>query len=1232
MGVLLDEVVPKPDRGPRAKSGKQRKQAAAAAESGVAETETETPATGAERSGRRSGAGRRRKPVVVGVAASAGGLEALGSLITHLPAKSSLSYVVVQHMAPQHRSMLSQLLGRQTKLRVVEISDGMKVESDVIYVTPPNRDLEIHRGKLLLREPHSSLGPKPSVDQFFTSLAEDQGENAIGVILSGTGSDGAHGIRAIKAAGGITIAQDEGTAKYTGMPRSAIDTGCVDFILAPERIGGELDGLSDSVRRPALALDSETTTDQIKRLMLMVKRQFGIDFTNYKSTTITRRLKRRMAAVRVESLDEYLKHVQATPTELEELRNDILISVTSFFRDNEAFTALGGLLPDLLRDKNPGDTVRIWISGAASGEEAYTLAILLHEVLGDAVNSYQFQIFATDVDMDALARARKGVYPEAALQNVERSIMQKYFLTTSGGYQLRKSIRDMIVFAKHDLIQDPPFLRIDLICCRNLLIYFNTGLQQRVINTFHYALNPGRYMFLGKSETVGSASGLFQTVDKTWKIYRRLGEARIMPRDPSGATYQPRPVEPRRVRRDVRDNHMAEVVQTVLMTAYAPPSVVIDGHGQLLHVHGDVTDYLALSQGAPELNVFGLVKKALKNELRSMMVRVQQTRERCAGAATTLPGREGTRQVRIVVQPLQPNNEGLFLVAFEPVDAMPAADAEMSEKVDGSRVRELEQELSATRENLQTVVEELETSNEELQSLNEELQASNEELQSSNEELETTNEELQSTNEELTTVNQELQIKTAELAAVNIDLENVMASIGMPLIVVDDRLRISRFNVNAASLLDLKSDDVGQYITAAPASADIAQLRDRLRSVLIGGGTEEMEARVGARSFWLRILPYNDDRGLTCGAVLVFIDASSMPSAQSSLIDFRQFESFAGSLGESFWCVDLNEKVFKYLSRDVNAVIADDAIEAAIDDVDWARFVHPDDLATFREAWARHLGGGAMDCRIRTAPGNGAERLLWCHGFHVKRAESGHKFAIGMFADISWVSGIADTVRQRMLHPEDPGPAQTDKLLTGLLHHLRDPVSALTQLPTLMRAVGVQADKAGRLQELIEGSSDFLRIVHDVLELVHVDTGAVTMADERLNFVQILRSCARSEESAARVRSIKLMADIEDDIPDFRGDPRRLRLLVDRLLSWLFDGTPRGGWVRLIGKREPKQSMVTLIAQSSGTMPPDSDHDLRFEIVSTMARLHGVDPVVEHTPGAGTTVRLRFSTRNRQTA
>ena len=469
------------------------------------------------------------RPFIVGIGASAGGLEALSQLFPNLPKNLGLSYVVVQHLSPTYRSMMAHLLGRETTMPVRDIEDGSRPEPNTVYITPPNRNVSLHLGCFRLVVPAKESLPKPSVNLFFTSLADEAAESCIGIILSGTGSDGASGIHAIKAAGGFTFSQDPTTAKYNGMPQSAIDTGSVDWILPPENMGAEIGLIVQNRGCIPMATQAANAPATLKTLLAKVRGRTKVDFSQYKEPTLWRRIERRMAANHVGTLPDYLALVDERPGELDKLCKDILISVTSFFRDTEAFAGLEKVVARILIGKSAGDDIRIWVAGCATGEEAYSLAILFAEQLGSAFDQYRIQIFATDIDLEAMARARRGIFPAPSLAHMDRNRVKAHFTGHGDRYEINKNLRDVVIFARQDLVQDPPFLRLDLVTCRNVLIYFQSELQSRLLSVFHYALNPGGFMFLGKSESVFQQEGLFDVVDKESRLYSRSGVVARMP-------------------------------------------------------------------------------------------------------------------------------------------------------------------------------------------------------------------------------------------------------------------------------------------------------------------------------------------------------------------------------------------------------------------------------------------------------------------------------------------------------------------------------------------------------------------------------------------------------------------------------------------------------------------------------------------------------------------------------
>jgi two-component system, chemotaxis family, CheB/CheR fusion protein len=821
---------------------------------------------------------------IVGLGASAGGLEALSILISHLPPDLATSYVIIQHMSPTHRSMLVQLLARETEMPVSEIEDGEVPLPDHIYVTPPNRNVVLQDGRFVLTEPAPEVMPKPSVNAFLSSLAEERGEDAIAVILSGTGSDGALGVRAVKASGGLVFAQEPTSAKYSGMPQAAIDTECVDWTMSPELIAAEIGVIIRAQGAISLPVRSEHAPATLRTLLQRVMRHARVDFSGYKESTVWRRILRRMVSNRVHTMEDYLALTEKNPEELNQLCKEILISVTSFFRDPRSFEHLRELLGELLAGKLPGEEVRVWVAGCATGEEAYSIAILVSELLGRSLPDFRVQIFATDIDLNAMAVARRGVYPESGLAEMPPDLVQRYFVRREGTYEVSKSLRDMVVFARQDLAQDPPFLRLDLVTCRNVLIYFQSMLQEQVLTTFHYALKPGALLFLGKSETAHQREGMFDPISREAKIFRRReGDARLPAQTVANSVamgLEQRPIVAR-TRAQTQDESLVKAV----LEATMPPAVVITSQLDIRHVFGDVSPYLNIPTGRPDFNLLNLIRPEWRIETQTLIYQAIQRRVPIMGRLHG--GQDG---VRLQVRPLPlkfTNSEDALLVGFEQV---PALDDKLAEG-DGTvspATQSLEEELTATREHLQTVIEELETSNEETQALNEELQASNEELQASNEELQASNEELQSTNEELTTVNEELQIKTAELADTNADLENIQNSIGFLILVVNNQMRLVRHNSAAAQWLALGNNTIGESLRALPNVENYPDLIQAAEQVLREQRPLDRQVSHDGRHYLLRAMPRMMSTRETMGAVITLMEETELIETQRRLRENEQ--------------------------------------------------------------------------------------------------------------------------------------------------------------------------------------------------------------------------------------------------------------------------------------------------------------------------------------------------------
>ncbi|MCB1906141.1 MAG: EAL domain-containing protein [Rhodocyclaceae bacterium] len=823
----------------------------------------------------------------VGIGASAGGLEALRPFVAALPDHANMTYLVAQHMSPAHRSMMVELLARETGLRVEEASNHRVPKADTIYVAPPNADLTVVKGKLRISKPTNTIGPRPSVDRFLISLADDQEDRAIGIILSGTGSDGARGIKAIKAAGGISIAQEPKSAKYDSMPTAAIRAGGADLVLPPQEIANQLSAIVQRPRPPIVVEAEEEPPSTILGLVRQIRVTTGMDFSNYKESTLSRQVLRRMAAMQIPSLEAYGSYIASNRNELTELAGNFLICVTSFFRDPEAFDALRKLVVDMLAAKSPGDEIRVWVPGCATGEEVYSIAILVAEALGNRCDRYRIQIFATDINGEAVSSARAGIFPEAALSGMDAALVARYFTADEGLYQIDRSLREMILFARQDLVQDPPFVRLDLISCRNLLIYFKSELQERVMKIFHYALHEGGILFLGKSESVGRLGTLFAERDRKNKIYVR----RMVPSPAVGGFSQQREhgadagaASPRAL--DTRS--LTTIGQDRLFELYAPASMLMTATGEILEVYGECGDFLGVRKGRADFNAFSLIKEAFRAELRAFAHRVARSRKSAQSSAieVSLNGEVSRWRVTVHYAGDTGSNDGcLLLVCFEAADERAGDhDAQGADPGREARIAELEQEVVLNRENLQTVIEELETANEELQALNEEAQASNEELQASNEELETANEELQASNEELITVNDELGTRSGELADINDDLKNVVESMQQGLVVVDSRLAITRYNRNALDFFNIAAD-ASENLTSVRTRCRIPALIETVRDVIDHGRQHEIEfSGNGNQTYLMRLAPYlATGRKRVNGAVLMIVNVTEKKSAEEQL-------------------------------------------------------------------------------------------------------------------------------------------------------------------------------------------------------------------------------------------------------------------------------------------------------------------------------------------------------------
>jgi two-component system CheB/CheR fusion protein len=846
-----------------------------------------------------SGSKERKIIAVVGLGASAGGLEAFSELLRNLPIETGMAFILIQHLDPNHPSQLVQILARETSLTVKEATDGEILRPDQIYIIPPNREMTMQEGTLRLWARSEARGRHMPIDRFFSSMADELGSEAIGIVLSGTASDGTRGLNAIKEKGGITIAQDERSARYSSMPSSAISSGNVDLVLTPRAIADELARISGHpyVQKQAEPMPSKDGRNKILTLLLAAT---GVDFNHYRQTTLLRRIQRRMILNRSEDFDAYVDLLQKSPSELEALHQDVLIHVTSFFREPEVFDDLRkNVFPELTKDQNRVEPIRIWLPGSSTGEEVYSVAISLFEFLENLPHRPAIQIFGTDVSQRVVEKARSAIFGEAIESEVSPERLRTFFTKIDRGYQINKPIRDMCVFARQDVTKDPPFSKMDLISCRNVMIYFEPELQHRLIPLFHYALKPAGYLLLGSAENIGRYSDLFEVIAPKSKLFRKRPGNPHSPlnrRLPMASLS--RPSESAKVEISDGGGDLTRKADKSLMDRFCPPAVVVDQNLAILQFRGSVTPYLQPATGKASLNLFSMTLPALEYELRSLINRAKSGAGvvRREGVQVDVGGISQNLSLEII--PVWGAESSTFIIAF--LAMPPITRTKLSDDPDDAqrqRIADLEDELVQMKEQVQSVIDEREVANEELRSANEEIQSSNEELQSTNEELETAKEELQSTNEELTTLNEELRHRNLELGEANNDLLNLLKSVNIPVVMVGRDLLIRRFTPAAHKTLKLIPSDIGRLITDLQPDVQIPNFENQLREVINSLVTKEIELQ-DKMGHWHSLImrPYETLDNKISGAILILFD---IEENKRRLLQKQQTVDFANALLET---------------------------------------------------------------------------------------------------------------------------------------------------------------------------------------------------------------------------------------------------------------------------------------------------------------------------------------------
>ncbi|EAQ80410.1 chemotaxis protein CheB [Blastopirellula marina] len=1172
---------------------------------------------------------------VVGLGASAGGLESLEIFFANMPYDSGMAFIVVQHLSPDFKSVMDELLARQTKIPIYRVTDGIEVKPNSIYLIPPKKEMIIANGKLLLSDKDPKSGLALPIDIFFRSLAQDCGPRSIGIVLSGTGSDGSRGIRDIHEAGGLVIAQESDSAKFDGMPKSAVETGEVDLILPPEKIPPALLSYVRHHSAEGYALEQAQTNPSILEgfdaIFQLLRTNYDINFSFYKRTTVTRRVQRRLLMSQITDLEEYVDRLREDPEELNRLYKDLLIGVTKFFRDGEAFERLQKeILPSLI-EKVPDDgELRIWVAGCATGEEPYSIAILVQELLEQLKRPLQVKIFATDVHRTSLEFASVGIYSEASVSEVPISRMERFFTRVKGGYRVSQELRQMIVFAPHNIIKDAPFTKIDLITCRNLLIYLETLAQKKAISLFHFALNTGGVMMMGPSESPGELAEEFEALDERWKVYRKRRDKRLPPdmRLPLSAGY----AKPQGVSRFSVASAAVAPPDGPLLRAYdellkehAPPSLLVNDHRELIQSFGGGSDYLKMRDGRPSHDFLDLMIPDLRIPVTTAIQQAAKKRTPVSFRGIRIQVGDTQQVVHLAVKPIQDRQTGgeFFLITFQPLTsrstAEVAAEADIGlgiEEASRDQIVALEGELRYTKENLQATVEEMETSNEELQATNEELVASNEELQS-------TNEELHSVNEELYTVNAEYQKKIAELTEMTADLDSLLYSTDLGVIFLDRELCIRKYTPKIGDAFHLVASDIGRRIDSFSHNIEHAGLMDDLNAVLENGEPIEREVRAGqSQTLLLRVLPYRPKQTVQ-GVVLTLIDISRLKQAEN---ESRLMSKVFVDAADPIVVEDLEGRI-----TDLNAE-AQRVYDYSRSELIGQRFellVPPEDSLRSRELRQRCLEKGGLR-NIETVKqdrqGNVFPVLLT---LSVLTDEQGKPVAI---------ASSAKDITDRINAEKEARAAvnNRDQFLAMLSHELRNPLGAtLTATYVLDLEPNLSPDVREVCDVIQRQTLQAARLLDDLLDVSRVMRGKIEIRPQVVDLRTLVEDVTQAVAPLIQAREHNLVIEVPETPVLVEGDPTRLLQIQENLLANAARYTAPGGEIRFSLSREDGEAVNRVKDNGSGIPPhmlerifelfvqsddtldrTDGGMGLGLTLVKTLVELHG-GRVSAHSDGPG---------------
>ncbi|MEO6761583.1 MAG: chemotaxis protein CheB [Candidatus Saccharimonadales bacterium] len=1153
---------------------------------------------------------------IVGVGASAGGLETFTQFLRSLPLTTGMAFVLVQHLDPKHKSSLSDLLTKATALPVHDIEDGVKLQPNCVYVIPTNRDLTISEGVLRLHKREQTKQPTHPIDRFFISLAQDQQLNAIGVVFSGGDGDGSKGLQAIKAAGGVCFAQDQ-TAAFPSMPESAIATGVVDFILSPEGIAKALGRISNQLPVSSTSLiqaqpGQSEDAEQLQEILSLLRLQTGTDLSQYKTTTLKRRISRRLIVNNLDSLSAYITCLENNRPEADALLKDMLINVTSFFRDPSALAELQRtVLPALVINHPDDKPLRVWVAGCANGEEAYSLAIIIQEFLGKRSLSIPVQVFATDLSGAAIAEARRGQYTAETVSKVSQQRLKQFFIHQGENYQIVQSIRDMCVFAPHNLVADPPFSGLDIVSCCNVLIYLQPALQLRLLRTFHYALKPAGYLILGTSETVGSSRTLFSPVDKKHKIYHRkdgvtpLQLERPYPAQPGNSSDTIKPLN------EVTngETEVGRAVDRLLLSRYVPASVVVDLDLEIIQFRGVTSPYLQPASGRASLNLLKMASPSLSHALRRAVNNVQKNHMPYKKDGLVIKDGDTVREVAIEVMPLPAISQGHLLVIFTDTATASAVQAAavsttghsskaLVTSVKDQRISTLEQEAEAAQVEVKRLAEEQEAYNEELQSSNEEIRSSNEELQTLNEELETSGEELQSTNEELQTLNRELRTINEQINAARNYIDAITQTVRDPFVVLGTDLRVVSANDNFYKMFKVaKKDTAGKLIYEIGNNQwDIPELRELLEKILPERTVfNDFEVThdfpgIGLKNMLLNARQIDHDQ-------LILLAIEDITERQEAAQDLQNrtdsLRFMAESMPQKVFTAEPNGDIdyfnpqwSEYTGLPFNQIKA----------WGWTQLVHPDDVDENVKQWQQSIDSGEpfyLEHRLRRADGE--------YRWHLNRAQpmrdEHHKIIkwMGSDTDIDDLKhGEEIKIRLDLLTKQRNALIKLNNLKSEFAalasHQLRTPATAVKQYISLLmdEYVGeVSAEQLQYLQIAYDSNERQLTIINDLLKTVQLESNDFKLNKSQQNIVELVSEVITQLEPIFELRKQTVILDTDKQSISATVDPLEMKLAITNLIENASKYTFPGKGITVLVKEKNHKIQISVRDEGVGITKAD---------------------------------------------